>query len=450
MNLTAGAALHQGKYLLNTRLGEGVLTLTYWAINTESGQTVVIRTFTEHLLQHLDFEKFKQQFLEIGDRLKHVKHPNLVQMLDTFEEAGCPYLVMEYVPGQTLAQVIQTEVLSEAKAIDYVRQIGNALNALHQSGLLHRDVKPQNIIRCQNSDRVVLSEFGMISEFLPGMMQTQAGLLCAGYAPLEQYSYEDPRTPATDIYGLAATLYTLLSRNPPLPAPVRQQLQADGGDRLFLQNSHHHTPKISQCIKQAIWQGLEINAQKRPQTIEAWLSLLSKLEHEMTPQPSLQECLIAQPKAIHHLSSHPDSLHQVGKTSSTNSTTFPLTTQKKPKPQTVLSQLFLTKLKTLTHFKPVTTIKLNFIKGREAQLSCMADESPLGQPDVSVGGHNPARDRQLFLRALLMTGAIAASAGLGFGIALRVNGPQGPGSTFLHTEQSFPPKTDWPVSKSRL
>jgi len=436
MNLTAGAALHKGKYLLNTHLGQGVLTLTYRAINTESGQTVVIRTLTENLRQHSEFDQFKQQFLELADRLKNCKHPNLVQVLDAFEDAGCPYLVMEYVPGQTLAELIQTEVLSEATAIDYVRQVGNALITLHQAGLLHRDIKPQNIIRRQNTNHVVLSEFGIISEFLPGMMQTQAGLLSAGYAPLEQYSHEEKRTAATDIYGLAATLYTLLYRNPPLPAPVRQKLQSDGGDRLFLQNSHHVTPKISPVVKRAIWRGLEITAPNRPQTVEAWLSLLPKLDKKPTSQPSLIECLIAQPKASQEAPPPPDSRKRTVKATSANSKTFAPTAKKSPTSPLSGVLVFVTKVQTLTHFRDTLAIQLNLLKAREAKSALIPKENP--------------KERNLLVRALLITGAIAASAGVGFGFALRVNSPQEPGSTFFHTDQSFPPRSDWPVSKPRL
>ena len=180
MNLTAGAALHQGKYLLNDHLGQGVVTITYRAIDTESGQAVVIRTLTENLRQHSEFDRFKPQFLELAERLKRFKHQNLVQVLDAFEDAGCPYVVLEYVPGQTLAELIQRSVLSETKAIDYIRQVSNALSSLHKAGLLHRDIKPQNIIRRQNTDQVVLGELGMFSEFLPGMMETHTDWLSAG------------------------------------------------------------------------------------------------------------------------------------------------------------------------------------------------------------------------------------------------------------------------------
>lgn len=437
MNLTAGATLHKGKYLLNAQLGQGVLTLTYRAIDIESGQTVVIRTLTENLCQHSEFEQFKQQFLEHAERLKRCQHPNLVQVLDAFEDAGCPYLVMEYVPGQTLAQLIQMEVLSEAQAIEYTRQASNALIALHTAGLLHRDVKPQNLIRRHNTDHIVLGEYAIISDFLPGMRQTQAGLLSAGYAPLEQYAHDETLTPATDIYGLAATLYTLLYRNPPLPAPVRQKLQADGGDRLFLQHSHHVTPKISQAVKRAIWRGLDITAQKRPQTVEAWLSLLPKLEKKPTPPSSLGECLATQPKASSKAQFPPESLKRGVKPTSTNGTTSsPPTPTKTPMSQAPLGRVFVTKLYTLTQFRDAAAIQLNLLNRRKAQLSSTANEN--------------TKDRKSLLRALVITAAIAASAGVGFGFALRVKGAQTPGDRFFNMQQSFPPRSDWPGSERQL
>ncbi|HEY9829556.1 MAG TPA: serine/threonine-protein kinase [Stenomitos sp.] len=431
MNLTAGAALNKGKYLLIAHLGQDVLTLTYRAIDTESGQAVVIRTLTENWRQHSEVDRLKPKFLALAERLKRLKHPNLVQVLDIFEDAGCPYVVMEYVSGETLAELIQRSVTSEAKAIDYIRQVSNALSSLHKAGLLHRNIKPQNMIRQENSDRVVLGELGMFCEFFPEMMPTQTDGLSAGYAPLELYSQEPLCTAATDIYSLAATLYTLLYRNSPLPAPVRQKLQADGGDRLFLQNSHHVTPKLSQAVKRAIWRGLEISAQKRPQTVDAWLSLLPKLEQTPTPQAPLQDCLIAQSKVKPEALLCPSSGQIAAQSPPANGKT-----SASPTPQPAMGQLFVTKLQTLVHFKNTNAIKFNLLHERTVKLSCTPKKN--------------SPQKTSLLRALLLTGAIAASAGLGFGFALRVNGPQAPGSTFLHTEQSFPPRSDWPVAKPRL
>lgn len=419
MKLTAGTALNHGKYVLNTRLGKGALSLTYQATNTQSGQPVVVRTLSESLRRHSDFEQFKRKFLELAERLKACKHSNLVQVLDSFEEVGYPYLVMEYLPGQTLAELIQGNTLSQAQALDYVRQIGNALNTLHKAGLLHRDVKPQNIIRRQNTDNLVLTEFGITSEFSAGIMQTQANLFSAGYAPLEQYVFEAKRTPATDIYGLAATLYYLLYKNPPLPAPVRQKLSGDQGAHLFSPDAENVTPQIHPAVKQALERGLEMIPQKRPQSVEAWLGLLPKLEKPQTPQLSLQDCLVAQFKTGKNASPYPKSIKNKVRSGAMNSTTSPSQTpQNNPITQPSIRRVV----------KPISSQR----NSRDMT------STPL---KIQTGS---------LLQALVMTGAIAASAGVGFGFALRLNGPQVPGSTFFHTEQSFPPKSHWPGSERRL
>jgi serine/threonine-protein kinase len=459
MKLTAETALHNGKYVLDTQLGQGVFSLTYRATNTESGQTVVIKTLAENLRQHSDFAQFKQQFIQLADHLKSCKHPNLVQILDYFEDAGRPYLVMEYISGQTLAELIQSDVLPEAKAIEYIRQIGKALSVLHQAGLLHRDVKPQNIIRRQDTNSVVLCEFGITCEFTPGMMQTHASLLSAGYAPPEQYAFEGQRTRATDIYALAATLYCLLTGRPPLPAPVRQARHSDGGKCLFLPNSHPAPPNLSPAIKEALWRGLELAVEKRPQTVEAWLSLLKSQKKIPKPQLALTQRSKAKPKAQ----------KSVQATSLKPAATKPQTPQiprqeKIPKPEPALFECLVVKPKAQksvqADLKPTPTnrhtpqmppkpekkstpqlafaqhlvIKLKTLVGNEGTASTKS-KTPNGK---------------LPLRSLLMTGAIAASVGMGFGLALRLNRPAEPGSTILHTKQAFPPSSNWPMSEPRL
>jgi len=433
MNLTAGTALHDDKYLLNTQLGKGVFGITYRATNTESGETVVIKTIGEELRQHSDFDQFKQQFLELAERLRCCKHPNLVQVLDCFEDAGRPYLVMEYIPGQTLAELIQANVLPEAKAIEYIRQISAALSVLHKAGLLHRDVKPQNIIRRQDTDRVVLGEFGITCEFTPGVMQTHASLSSPGYAPLEQYSPEGQRTPATDIYALAGTLYCLLTGRPPLPAPVRKALYSRGSvsteppqeHNLFSLDLHPGTPNLSSAVKQVIWRGLELTAQRRPQTVEAWLTLLPSHERIAKPQPALTQRPAAKPRVANGVTPRQVSGQADLKPALTNGKILqPTPQEKKPTPEPALAQHLVKQPKTQDAIhqdaKNRVTTKLKQAKAR------------------------------LPLRALFMTGAIAASAGLGFGFALRINGPNEPGSTLLHTQQSFPPSSNWPMSKPQL
>jgi len=369
MNLKAERRLNQGKYVLSTQLGAGVFSLTYKATDTESGQSVVIKTLGEALRQHPNVNQFKQQFLDIAKRLNYCQHPHLVRVIDYFEETGYPYLVMDYIPGQTLAEVLQAGSLSEAEAINYIRQISDAVKVLHQVELLHRDIQPKNIIRRQDSDRVVLCEVGMLYEFTPGIRQTYASLLSAGYAPPEDNTVANTATRQTDIYALTATFYCLLTGYPPLPAPVRQRLSAKGDNCLFCSLSQPASSKLSPTIQQALQYGLELIPNNRPQTIDTWLKQLPLQESRTIPEP-----IITQP-----IEKHPNS---------------------NLKPQT-------SNLKT------------------------------------------PKTQASIPLQALFMTGAIAASAGIGFGCAVRLNQPGEPGATILHTQQTFPPRSDWPVSESQ-
>jgi serine/threonine-protein kinase len=445
MDLTAETTLKNRQYILHKQLGQGVLTRTYQATNAESGQTVIIRTPAPNLHQHENFHRFKPQFLELAQRLKTCQHPHLVKVLDSFEEGGCPYMVLEYIPGQTLAQILQSKSLSGAKILLYTYQIANALKALHQSGLLHQDVKPQNIIRRQDTGYVVLAEFGMFSELLPGMIQTQTNLLSPGYAPIEQYSFPIQYTPASDIYSLAATLHCLLYKTPPLPALVRQTLLNQGCSHLLLPKLPRVAPKIHSAIQKAIEYGLELTPQNRPQTIEAWLALLPQPRQKPAPQPSLDQYLANQPKVNANTVSLPHVAQTQGQTTAVNGKS-PLAPTTEPLP----TQNSATKIQELQTFSPPISTKLQKIPPFAAKLLGTSIENPSAKPNMQSVGYKLVQWRKSPLKALLMTSAIAASVGLGFGIALRINSPKASGSTIFHMEQSFPPKRDWPVSKPHL
>lgn len=267
MNITAGKVLQNGKYVLDAAIGQGGFGITYKATHTYLGQTVVIKTLHENLRRHEDFDRFQEQFIAEAQRLAKCQHPNIVRVLDFFEEGGQSFIVMDYIPGPTLGESIkQGQPLPEAQAIHYIRQIGSALSLVHHNGLLHRDVKPQNIIRREGTESVILIDFGIAREFTPGVTQTHTGILSAGYAPIEQYLPRGKRSPATDIYALAATLYCLLTGQPPVPAALR--------DRVPLPNPRQLRPNLSPAVEQAILRGLDMEADRRPQTVAAWLDLL--------------------------------------------------------------------------------------------------------------------------------------------------------------------------------
>ena len=283
MNAT-GKVLQGGKYSLDQLLGQGGFGITYKATHHYLGQTVVIKTLNPANQNHPQFAKLEQQFQDEGRRLDLCVHPNIVRVNDFFIEEGVPYLVMDYIPGETLEEVVFPDTpMPEAIAIHYIRQVGAALQVVHQNGLLHRDIKPQNIILRQNTQEVVLIDFGISREFTPGVTQTHTSMISEGYAPVEQYIAQQQRTSASDVYGLTATLYALLTAQVPVASILR--------DRQTMPTPAELQPYLSPEVNQAIMRGMAIDVYYRPRTIEEWLSMLPNYEpmsgEPITQPPSL-------------------------------------------------------------------------------------------------------------------------------------------------------------------
>lgn len=259
--------LQDGKYILSDVLGQGGFGTTYRATHRDLQQTVVIKTLSPANREHPQFAQVEHLFRDEARRLAVCTHPNIVRVSDFFTEDGIPYMVMDYIPGKTLDQVVfPHQPLPEAIAIHYIRQIGAALHLVHSNGLLHRDVKPQNIILREGTDEVVLIDFGIAREFTPGVTQEHTSLLSVGYAPIEQYAHREKRSAATDVYGLAATLYALLTAQVPIASILRsRQPMAAPRD---LQSS------ISTVVSQAVMRGMAVEPQFRPPTIADWLAML--------------------------------------------------------------------------------------------------------------------------------------------------------------------------------
>ncbi len=266
--MLAGTTLQGGKYTLNQEIGRGGFGITYKATHHYLHQEVVIKTLNEKLRQHPDFTKFEGQFQDEARRLATCIHPNIVRVSDFFVEAGLPYMVMEYIRGETLGEafVLPAIPLPEATAIHYIRQIGAALEVVHNNGLLHRDVKPDNIILRQGTEEVVLIDFGIAREFNGGVRQTHTGMVSEGYSPIEQYLTQAQRSPATDVYGLAATLYALLTAQVPIPALLR--------DREKMHSPRELQPHLSAAVNQAIMRGMAVESRFRPATVAEWLKSL--------------------------------------------------------------------------------------------------------------------------------------------------------------------------------
>lgn len=176
------------------------------------------------------FTDYRKKFLREADHLSKLKHPHIINVLETFEANGTVYYSMEYIDGGSLDDLILNKYrLSETETIVYAKQIASALGYMHKHHVLHLDVKPSNIMLRQDSGKasysVVLIDFGLSKQYdekgVPESSTTVGGGT-PGYAPIEQSSYHEGKDfPVTmDVYALGATMYKMLVGRCPSVASV--------------------------------------------------------------------------------------------------------------------------------------------------------------------------------------------------------------------------------------
>ncbi|MEG4985641.1 serine/threonine-protein kinase [Microcoleus sp. BR0-C5] len=269
---TPGQGLNGDRYIIEGKLGEGGFGATYLAQKAQNRQRVVIKTLKDDLLSDPNFGWYRDKFRDEALLLSLCRHPNIVQIDNYFPHDNLPCIAMEYVAGEDLCKWVEKRgILSETEALNYIRKVAEALIVVHEKGLLHRDIKPQNIMVRDNFDAVLI-DFGLARGFIPDRTQQMTLGLTHGFAPPEQYGEIGRFAEYTDVYALAATLYYLLTKIPPTAAFLRALNHP-------LKPPFQINPNISDAVHRAIMEGMEMNETKRPQSVEKWLDML--------PQPTL-------------------------------------------------------------------------------------------------------------------------------------------------------------------
>ncbi|WP_088243040.1 serine/threonine-protein kinase [Calothrix rhizosoleniae] len=287
-----GKTLFGGRYTIERKLGEGGIGITYLAKN-QQGQMRVIKTLKEAILNHpiwrAQQNKLRQDFRDEAVRLAVCRHPHIVQIENIFDEHSIPCIVMEYIEGEDLGHyLLRKNKLPENEALLYIKQIAEAVIVIHQKGLLHRDIKPRNIMLRSGQQEAVLIDFGIAREFIPNVVQKHTVYRTPGFAPPEQYEMEAARGEYIDVYGLAATLYSLVTGAVPTTAEDRRH-------DILLQEPKQLNPHISHNVNRAIMGGMALQPENRPQSVKEWLNLLlSDVEEDYISVPPTQ---ISQPPA---------------------------------------------------------------------------------------------------------------------------------------------------------
>lgn len=197
-----------GRYRIERELGHGGMASVYLAHDQELGRAVAVKLLPPHLAAD---EVFRARFVREARLAGRLSHPNIARVYDAGETDGRPFIVMEYVPGSSLAETGQLDA-------DRVMALGvqacAGLQHAHDAGLVHRDIKPANLL-VRDDGVLKIVDFG-IARAAESTRHTQAGTLLgtAAYLAPEQIAGQDA-TPAADVYSLGAVLYELLTGRPP-------------------------------------------------------------------------------------------------------------------------------------------------------------------------------------------------------------------------------------------
>ena len=304
-HLAKGYKLQSGKYRIEEKIGQGGFGITYRALmktkvqermgamytevpvaikeffwkeycSRKEGSTIVnIDAATEEKM----FARFKENLKKEAEKLSKFDHPNIVRVLDTFEENNTAYMVMQMVEGESLKYKINREgKLDEATALQYTLQLCPALSEVHKNNILHLDVKPGNIIIDQNN-QARLIDFGISKQYDDhgGLTSTWLNSASSGYAPPEQYDGHPNLSQATDVYALGATLYTMLTGQ--TPAKATQYSRKD------IEPVHQFNPNVSKRTVSAISKAMEIKMEKRFQTIHEFCDAIINDDTIPLPPP---------------------------------------------------------------------------------------------------------------------------------------------------------------------
>jgi serine/threonine protein kinase len=275
-----------GEYELLDKIAEGGMGTVYRARQRSTGATVALKLVPAPLASSpILIRRFRKEY-EAASRLDH---PNIVRALDFGYHGDLPYMVMEFVEGESLGQRLAREGrLSEREAVRIIAQVAQGLHRAHQSGLVHRDVKPDNILLTPDG-QAKLADLGLVKEVDAelNLTRTGRGLGTPHFMAPEQFRDAKNADVRCDIYSLGATLYMMVTGELPFKSlgPVDAWMNKLNNN---LRPARDIVPELSERLSWAIARAMSADRERRPASCREFLEdLTGHSTRKLTPPPGM-------------------------------------------------------------------------------------------------------------------------------------------------------------------
>lgn len=262
------------RYELEEKIGDGGMAAVYRGRDLRLNRVVAIKILHQHHAADLNFRK---RFIHEAQSAANLRHPSIVDIYDEGEEERQHYIVMEFVDGSDLkSMILRYKQLPVQQVLQIAAAIADGLDAAHQLGMVHRDVKPQNIL-VTHDGTAKITDFGIAKSSL-STAQTDTGVTfgTADYISPEQ-ARGQPATAQSDIYALGVTIYEALTGQLPFmgDTAVAVALQHVGSKPPPIRR---HNPNVSPALEQLVMRSLSKNPAERPATAREFANLLRAQE----------------------------------------------------------------------------------------------------------------------------------------------------------------------------
>lgn len=263
--------LLNGRYQLETRIGQGGMGAVYKAIDTRfNNRALAIKEMSRAGLSASSVQEAEAAFERESHLLADLLHPNLPRIYDHFTEVERSYLVMDFIEGQTLEEYLEQAgggPLPLEQVLNWGEQLCDVLSYLHnhQPPIVFRDLKPSNVMI--SGSHIYLIDFGIARVFKPGQSHDTVALGSPGYAAPEQYG-KAQSTPRSDLYSLGALLHCLLTGVDPSEQPF------------FFRPASHLNPAVPLELEQLLQHMLEMKAENRPSSAQEIDQALRRIDQQ--------------------------------------------------------------------------------------------------------------------------------------------------------------------------